>query len=320
MPWQWGGRRAGAGAGPSYAGDFPDPSLLVDGSATYAFATGSAGSNLQRISTGRLTDAGPAAWSAPTDPLPALPRWAAPGYTWSPSVALLGGRAVLWYTVRDRASGRQGLSRATAPSPSGTFTDTSAAAAVCQLDEGGSIDPDVFVDADGRPYLLWKSDANALGRASALYAQRLTADGLGLVGSPVRLLGHDRRWEEPLIEGPAMVHTADGYHLFYGAGWWESATASIGHATCAGPLGACTKPAARAPWLTGHGPATGPAGPAVARADDGTLLFAYHAWTNGIVGYAEGGVRALFVARLELVDGRPALRPLRGGAPTAGSR
>ena len=38
-----------------------------------------------------------------------------------------------------------------------------------------------------------------------------------------------------------MIRSAAGEHfLFYGAGWWESPTAGVGYARCAGPMGPCT--------------------------------------------------------------------------------
>ena len=296
-------RAAPAGAvssAPAYPGDFPDPYVLLAGSTYWAYATGSAGRNLQVISSPDLRT-----WSAPADPLPVLPAWSRPGLTWAPGVLPVGGRFLMYYTVRDAASDRQCISVASAGSPGGPFTDTSSAPLVCQVANGGSIDPTPFVDATGA-YLLWKSDDNALGRPTHLWGQRLSSDGGSLVGSPALLLSQDRPWQSPVIEGPSMVADGGVYYLFYGAGDWSSAAAAIGYARCASPLGPCTNASTSGPWLGSRPHAAGPSGPAVFVDAAGATRLAYHAWT-GAVGYQNGGVRSLWVDRLRFRLGRPVL-------------
>lgn len=72
---------AGASTSPAYAGDFPDPSVLLIGGSYWAYSTGSAGRNLQVMSSPDLKT-----WTAPVDPLPVLPSWARRGLTWAPDV------------------------------------------------------------------------------------------------------------------------------------------------------------------------------------------------------------------------------------------
>ena len=45
------------------------------------------------------------------------------------------------------------------------------------------------------------------------------------------LLANDARWENPLIENPALLAAADSYVLLYSGGWWESAGYGTGYAT-----------------------------------------------------------------------------------------
>ena len=66
-------------SGPVYGGDFPDPSVLQVGGSYWAYSTGSAGRNLQVMSSPDLRT-----WTVPVDPLPVLPSWARPGFTWAP--------------------------------------------------------------------------------------------------------------------------------------------------------------------------------------------------------------------------------------------
>jgi hypothetical protein len=211
----------------------------------------------------------------------------------------------MYYTVRDAASGRQCISVATSAGPRGPFADTSSGPLVCQLTNSGSIDPSPFVGPTGT-YLLWKSDDNATGRPTNLWAQQLSADGQGLVGPRALLLSQDRAWQAPAIEGPSMVLSGGLHYLFYGAGDWAGASAAIGYARCASPLGPCVNSSTSAPWMASHGLAIGPSGPAVFTDATGSTRIAYHAWT-GAAGYQNGGVRSLWVDGLRFSFGRPAL-------------
>ena len=71
---------------PLYPVDFPDPSLLRVGSTTYAYATNGPGGNVQVIRSSDLRT-----WQRLPDALPELPAWAAPDFTWAPSVLAPGG-------------------------------------------------------------------------------------------------------------------------------------------------------------------------------------------------------------------------------------
>jgi beta-xylosidase len=289
---------------PAAPGDFPDPFVLTTPSGYVAYATNVAGAHVQvRTSTDLRS------WETGADALPTLPAWAAPGFTWSPSVLARDGAYVLWYVVRHAASGRQVLSVARASSPLGPFEDRSREPAVAQLDLGGSIDPSPFVDTDGTPYLCWKADSNAIDQPSTLWAQPLRDDGGAVAGEPTRLLVHDRRWERPLIEAPSMV-AAGGYWLFYSGGWWESDSYALGFATAPHPLGPWTKQTRRRPWAASSPPVMGPGGAEVLRGHDGDRYLAYHAWTEGAVGYGAGGARTLRVGRLDLSGSEPGLTPL----------
>jgi hypothetical protein len=265
------------------------------------------------ISVQRMDSSDLSTWRSLGDALPLLPLWAEWGHTWAPSVVQRGLLYVLYYTARHRDSGRQCISTAVSLFPQGPFLDLSLSPWLCQLDRGGSIDPYAFVDNDGTPYLLWKSDDNALGRPTSLWGQRLSADGLSRVGSPVRLLTQDQPWEAPAIEGPAMVRPPPGagasapYYLFYGANRWDSADAAIGYATCASPLGPCTKATTTGPWMATHGNAVGPSGPTIFTDTAGGLRIGYHAWSPGKVGYHTGGVRSLWIDRLSFANGQPAV-------------
>jgi beta-xylosidase len=194
---------------------------------------------------------------------------------------------------------------ATADGPLGPFTDLSSGPAICQLEYGGSIDPEVFVDGDGRAYLLWKSDDNALGQRTTLWAAALSPAG-DIAGAPVRMLSGTPGWHANLIEGPAMATAAGKYFLFYGANRWNTAAAAIGFAECKTPLGPCTDATAEAPWLASVESALGPSGPHIFRDAEGKQRIAYHAWDQ-CVGSLPCN-RALYFGTLAFSEGRPLIR------------
>jgi hypothetical protein len=293
---------------PVYRSDFPDPFVLNAGGVYFAYATGSAGKNLQVMSSPDLTT-----WGPVTDPLPALPGWASTGLTWAPSVAVLGGRYVMYYTVHSTALNMQCISMATSATPVGPFADSSTGPLVCQQANHGSIDPNVTV-LGGAPYLLWKSDDNAPSTGSYrthLWGQKLNATGTGFLGSGPTLLltGSLNTWQYPVIEGPAMVQLpGGGYDLFYGAGWWDNTTGATGYAYCSTPLGPCTNKSVWSPWMATNSAINknGPAGPSIFTDATGQTRIAYHAWGQQ-VGYGAGGSRMLWVDRLSFSGSTPSL-------------
>jgi beta-xylosidase len=280
---------------PAYAGDFPDPSILLNGGTYWAYSTGSAGRNLQAISSPDLHN-----WSAPTDPLPTLPSWASPGRTWAPAVIQAGGTYVMYYTVRDTTLGLQCLSVATSAAPGAAFSDTSSGPLVCQTADGGSIDPNPFVDpVSGGLYLLWKSDDNSIGKNSHIWGQQLAADAVQFAAgtSPSLLLTESAAWQSPTVEGPTVIRNGSTYYLFYGANSYNTASSGIGYATSRSLLGAYSNQSRFAPWLGTTGNAQGPQGPAVFADGSGRARMAFAAW-NGPVGYQNGGARALWIGTL----------------------
>ncbi len=47
-----------------------------------------------------------------------------------------------------------------------------------QADQGGSIDPSVFTDSDGKRWLLFKNDGNAVDQPTCIYLCPLSSDAL----------------------------------------------------------------------------------------------------------------------------------------------
>jgi beta-xylosidase len=280
---------------PVYAGDFPDPYVLRTGGRYWAYSTGSAGRNLQVMSSPDLKS-----WSGPTEALPRLPAWASSGLTWAPGVIERSGLFVMYYTVHDPTLGQQCLSVATASSAGGPYTDHSSRPLICQVADGGSIDPNPYVDpASGRLYLLWKSDDNSIGQPSHLWIQRLVSSGRAWYPgtAPTQLLTESAAWQSPTIEGPAIIRHHGVYYLFYGANSYNSASSGIGYATSTSLLGPFANQSTNAPWFGTTGQAQGPQGPGLFVDSSGVERMAFAAW-DGPVGYQNGGVRSLWIGTL----------------------
>jgi hypothetical protein len=267
--------------------DFPDPDLVRDGASWYLFSTNA--SNVGNVPVARSANLD--SWQVVGDALPSLGDWASAGFTWAPAVVHLGSGWTLFYTANDTSSGRQCIGHAVATKPTGPYVDDATAPMVCQLDHGGSIDPDVYRDHSGNWWLTWKSDDNAVGNPTHIWSQRLSSDGTALIGSPRLLLTADQPWEDSIIEGPSMIDRGGQVLLFYGAAWWESWSASIGYAVCQSAAGPCSKPDSPDPWMSSGGAvAAGPQGPSLTTSDNGTTVLAFTQWTYA-VGYAQGGQR-----------------------------
>ncbi|HVH47806.1 MAG TPA: glycoside hydrolase family 43 protein [Labilithrix sp.] len=295
-----------------FESDFADPFVLRDGDSYFAFATGASGRHIQVARSRDL-----AAWAMLPDALPNLPSWAARegGLTWAPSVLRRERHYVLYYTTADTGSGFQCISRAIAPRAEGPYVDDSPRPFVCQTGGPtplcGSIDPSPFVDAAGRPWLLFKSDENSPSckTQSRIWSQPLSEDGLSVIGAASALLGTDRSWEGPLIEGPSMIRDGNAMLLFYSANWYESADYAVGYARCDGPVGPCKKMTLDGPLFKSHTTALGPGGQELFTDAVGRAWMAYHAWTPPKTSYGSGGARSLRLARVEVSQGTPTITP-----------
>jgi beta-xylosidase len=240
--------------------DAPNPFVLIEGDDHFLYhsKTGPYAANIALRTSDRLT-----VWGEPVDVLPDLPPWTEWGFTWAPDVRRFGASYVLYFTSRLAGTADppiQCIGAATAPAPDVAF-DPQPEPIVCQTERLGSIDPRTFTDRDGTVWLHWKSDDNADvdgTTTTTIYAQRLAADGLSLVGEPVRILEADQPWEGRIVEAPDMELDDRGrYWLFYSGNWFNQPAYAIGVARCEGPAGPCTKPF-DGPWLASNDQGAGP--------------------------------------------------------------
>ena len=287
--------------GTAYRGYFADPDIVRHDGRWFAYATNTAHLRLPTLTSRDLrtwtplTDAG----GRRVDPLTAAGwvRSRAGGQSlWAPAVARVGAGWTAAYSAPAGTSGGQrhnciGLARG--PSPAGPFRPVGAPLCYGQA-QLGVIDPDVFVDAQGRAWLLWKFSGVVGRRPAGLFVRRLDAEGTGFAaGSKTReLLTLQQPWEGDTIENPSMVQFRGVTYLFYSANDYETADYATGYAICAGPEGPCVRQNHGAPLLSTA--TTGRLGPGGASAfvDGHSLRLAYHAWDR------VGRLRLLHVAGL----------------------
>ncbi len=276
--------------------DFPDPDVLQVGDVFYAYATNSGETNIQAA---RSTDL--VTWEMLPDALPHLPAWAAQdfGWAWAPDVTTRADGSTIMYHVA-RYEGKQCIATATSDSPEGPFEPVGEGPLICQTEQGGSIDPATFTDDDGRRYILWKNDGNAIAGITWIYIQEIESDGLTLIGEPVQLLERSQPWEGRLIEAPTLWKREGTYYLFYSANDYASPRYAVGYATADNVLGPYTKVGSEPVLKSNFGEGLlGPGGQDLIRLSDGREWMLYHAWVP------EG--RALFLSPVTWQDGVPSI-------------
>jgi beta-xylosidase len=270
-----------------FCNDFADPSVLRVGDAYYAYATNTADHHIPVLYGGGFLDS-----RNVRDALPRLPAWSSPGRVWAPSVVADANGYTLFYSTAERATQRECISIAHSTKPTGPFVDRSTRPWICD-----AYDPQVFIDADRRVFLLWAQN-------NAIRGARLTADLRRLAGPSVEILRADQPWHGGIVEAPAMVRYGKNLWLFFSANRWDTSRYAMGFARCSAPLGPCV--ASSKPWLASQGSIRGPGGGDVFADSNGRRWMVFHAWI-GRVGYPQGA-RSLFVVPVTFTGARPVVQ------------
>jgi beta-xylosidase len=192
---------------PVIPGDHPDPSVIRVGNEYWATTT--SGTWEPEFSLFHSRDL--LHWENSGAVFEKRPDWAERDF-WAPEISTHGGRFFVYYTARKKR-GPLCVAVATASAASGPYIDHGPL--VCQ--EDGSIDAmAVTDDAGGGRYLVWKEDGNSRNQPTPIWAQRLSDDGLKLLGKKVELIRNDpRSWEGGVVEGAFVLRRRDWFYLFY---------------------------------------------------------------------------------------------------------
>jgi len=236
--------------------NFPDPSILVVGDVSYAFATNDgAGHNIPVTSNPHFND--PSGWSAltdafPTDGVPAFGGggWAVEGTTWAPDVNHLtdydGNFAMYYSPALQSNDGVHCLGLARSTNVEGPYNDSSTAPFICPEDAGGAIDASGFLDSDGSRYVVYKIDGPAANNGgycnspdnilnnfqnTSLMLQQVENDGYTTIGGPSVLYNNQGLKDKYNIEAPVIVKSNGVYFLFFSSGCYSDNSYFTGYVT-----------------------------------------------------------------------------------------
>jgi hypothetical protein len=250
---RFGGSVAATAIPPVVTTNFPDPSLALDSSngsdVWYAFSTQTGKVNVQLASSPDFST-----WTLHDgyDALPTVPSWARkPPHAgvWAPDVNLRsdGSWVMFFAAVGISHPQKHCIGVATSPTVQGPYTPLDTPI-VCELNRGGNIDPNLFVDpVNGQSYLVYKVDGNAIGHGGAcgntntpvaptpLYMQLMDSETLTTaVGPPIYLFSNMESFTEdgPNVERPCMVFRNSTYYLLYNAQCYASPNYRIDYVSC----------------------------------------------------------------------------------------
>jgi len=259
------------GDNPVLPGDHADPSIIRIGDTYWATNTSSAWAPIFPIFSSRDLKT----WKPEGSIFSDSPDWSS-GNFWAPEFTLDQGHVRVYYTAQ-KVDGPLCVAVATADRPQGPYIDHGPM--VCQ--DVGSIDPSFIRDEHGKPYLIWKKDANSVGRATTIFAQETTPDGLKLVGQSYKLIENDSRWERQVVEAPCIFRRDGWFYLIYAgaACCGRSCDYGVGIARSRKLLGPWLKDPDN-PIIAGNNKWTCPGHGSVVESSKGDYYFLYHAYSK----------------------------------------
>jgi xylan 1,4-beta-xylosidase len=188
-------------------GDNPDPSVVKIGKNYWASATTS--NWFPAFPLYKSKDL--VHWTQKGYVFNRLPSWA-DYYFWAPEVTYDNGKVYVYYAAHKKG-GNLCVGVASADKPEGPYKDHGPL--VCQ--EVGSIDAFPIRDDNGKLYLVWKEDANSVGKPTPIWAQPMNEERTALTGEKKELFRNDQKWEGNLVEGVSMVRHGGYIYAFYAA-------------------------------------------------------------------------------------------------------
>lgn len=138
--------------------------------------------------------------------------WTGGSRAWAPAICEYKGKYYFYY------SGNGHIGVAVSDSPNGPFIDKGEPLVRPDDYEGVSIDPDVFIDDDGQPYLYWGN--------GHLYVVKLNDDMISFDGEPIDITPPDFREGTCVFKRNGVYYytwceddtRSPNYHVRYGKG------------------------------------------------------------------------------------------------------
>ncbi|RED55550.1 family 43 glycosylhydrolase [Cohnella lupini] len=253
-------------------------------------------------------------WDYVGDAFATRPDWKKDGGIWAPDISFFNGKYYLYYSISDWGDQNPGIGVAVSDAPTGPFEDKGKLLESDEIGVENSIDPMLYVEEDGTPYLFW-------GSFNGIFGIRLSADGLSYQGEKFQIAGKD-------FEGPYIVKRGT-YYYFFGsigsccAGKDSMYLVSVGRSeSLAGPYldaeDRDIKEASGTVILHGEsaneedgnaGRFVGPGHNSIIRDDSGTDWIVYHAIdTSDPLLTNEATRRPLMIDPIRWVDGWPTIK------------
>ena len=168
-----------------------------------------------------------------------FPAWAKNNSRyWAPEVHLIAGSYVSYFSGEDKHN-RFCIGTAVADKPDGPFVARKSP--LVSDAKVGLIDPTYYRDpVTGQGYVVWKVDGNGLSPQipTNLVMQKVSSDGLTVIGKPWNILQNTAAWEGELVEGPSFLYRHGYYYLFYSGNVYSDDRYAVGVArskSVAGP-------------------------------------------------------------------------------------
>ncbi|GFH40800.1 family 43 glycosylhydrolase [Lactococcus insecticola] len=261
---------------------FADPSAISVKGVTYMYGTGTGG---KKIPLAIMN--GDGSYRVVKDALNRLPKWGTGGI-WAPSVSKFNGKYYLYFSVKDKTTGKRRIAVATSSTPDGTFS-VSDNPVIAMDNAGGVIDPSIYIE-NGTPYLLYKNDGNAIMQASNLYIRKLTASGFTAASNPYKMISN-LNVENPspkhkgkpasTIEAPSLIKSPDGtYVLFFAGNSYATTDYFTGYATSKSLLGTYKYQNTVLTTEKTNNKIQGSGGAEILTSDSGEKKLYLHGWVN----------------------------------------
>lgn len=167
---------------------------------------------------------------------------------WASELVEKDGHYYYYFCVPVDSLGKRAIFVAEADSPDDTFTPLpfpSGGASwqpVLELPNNVSIiDPHVFIDDDGTPYMFYTRDLIRTGTNCKIDVVRLKQNMYETDSATTFLMQPSQSWEKSWQEGVSVVKHNSIYYLTWSSQYWGGHKYAIGYATASNPMGPYTK-------------------------------------------------------------------------------
>ena len=207
---------------------------------------------------------------------------------WAPTMEFRNGKYYFYYTAETK------IGVAVGNSPTGPFTDKGSPLIKSDPFTNDIIDPDVFVDSNGKAYIYYGGS-----NGSKMVYRELNTDMVSLKTSAVNITPPN------YTEAPLLVKRNSIYYMMYSNGAWNSNNYNVQYATSSSPTGPWTY---KGQVLSSGGAYNGPGHHGVLKipgCDEYYII--YHRYDNGSSGRKVAIDRMYFradgsIARVKMTD------------------